>query len=383
MMLLLLSGIYFPMINLPFYVLSGHELGNVNIALEILSTIYIFYSWMKIDNRKKSRKFVTLLWATSLLALYGLLNNLSQGSLIIKLIGLKLLVLPIIFGSVFIFDSIKCLRIIKSLLYIQILNAIFVVIEFILGGNYLLKLGLEYGTNIRDFNGMPRLSGLALTNYILGSFSAVILLFVYFKITNYSECNFRIQRKLLVLTALCSFINLLGSNFRSGLLFSIIGIIALEFFTRGRVVRSFILFWLTAIVLCIAVLNNSLFINTFSLNERIEKWSHILVSFNSLTGVGIGSTGAASNSSFAMESSRVITDNQFITFLIQYGLLGGLYLALITYLLFKEANPFGKSMLIALFTSMIFVEIWDLTTAMSLIFFFYFKFGNSVRNNSA
>jgi len=265
------------------------------------------------------------------------------------------------------------------LLYIQILNCFAAIVETAYGISRLQELGLQYGTNIRNFESFLRAPGLALTNYELGSFSSIVLVIVYLLMTKQLDLEIDISHNLLRLSGISAIICLALSNFRSGILFCFVAIILGEVLSRRKLIRASIAVLLSSILLLIAILVNFLLLNSNSFIERLDKWSQLLSNHDWIMGGGIGLSGAASLSSYAPIGSGIVTDNQYITILLQFGIVGFCLLIGIFVFLFYKGNTISKSLIIALMVKMFFAEVWDYTVFFSICLYLIFSGTNSKR----
>jgi hypothetical protein len=252
------------------------------------------------------------------------------------------------------------------------LNSFAALAETILGVDKLQLLGLQYGTNLRNFDSHLRAPGLALTNYNLGAFSAAMLFMVYLVLTKQLWLGRNISRRLCILSAFASVTCLVLSNFRSGMVFAILAILMCEVISRGNFLRASQALILGIIALLLAVLSNFFLVNSNSSSERQTKWAELIQFYDWKIGSGLGFTGAASRSSFGSVSSLIVTDNQYVTMLLQFGLFGFVCSVLILTYCFIYGSAVSKSLVLALTAMMLFVEVWDLTLFFTIILFLIF-----------
>ena len=377
---ILIYSFVYPVVSLPIYVLFGYELGVLNISLEILSIVALVFLFAKDNSGTNINGYLTIFIMLSLLSVYGFLQSISSIPLTVAFLGIKMLFFPFILALVASFDGEFRSRLVSSLFYVQIINSIAVVAETTLGIDRLESLGLEYGTNLRNFDSYLRAPGLALTNYILGSFSASILFLAYLVLTHQFVLNKGISKRLCVLSGIGSIICLVLSNFRSGILFSVLAILLCEIISRRKFLGASLALSLGTVVFLLAILSEFFLLDSNSFGARQTKWADLLSSYDWKMGSGIGFTGAASRSSFAPVGSLVVTDNQFVSMLLQFGLFGLLCSVFILLYLFAKGSPVSKSLVIALAAMMLFVEAWDFTLFFSIVLYLIYD-GIRVQRN--
>jgi hypothetical protein len=370
----------YPVVSLPFYVLFKHEIGLLNILVEVLSMVALVFLFAKARPRIKMDGLVPIFLILLFLVIYGFLLKSASIPMTVALLGMKLLVLPFFLALVSRFESELRARIVSGLFFVQIINALAAAAETILGVDRLQLLGLQYGTNLRNFDSHLRAPGLALTNYNLGAFSAAILFMVYLVLTKQFWLGRKVSYRLCIMSAFASVTCLVLSNFRSGMVFAILAIVMCEVLSRRNFLGSSLVLILGSVALLLAVLFNFFLINSNSSFERQAKWEELLELYDWKIGSGIGFTGAASRSSFSSVSSLIVTDNQFISMLLQFGLFGFVCLVLILLYFFVFGSAVSKSLVMALTAMMLFVEVWDLTSFFTIILFIIFDKISSKKN---
>lgn len=301
--------------------------------------------------------------------LYGLLVGFHSVPFIVSLLGIKILITPFLLSSVSRIDDGFKQSFFSTLFIIQIINGMAAILENLVGLEKLQVLGLEYGTNVRNFDHFLRVPGLARTNYELGSYSAIVLVIVYLTLTNQMDLESKISKKFCVSTGIASFVCLMLSNFRSGIIFSILTIALCELLSRKNVLGFSLITVCISTTILLAISVNFFLLDSNSSLERFAKWSELLSSYDWRVGSGIGFTGGATRSSFASGTELIVTDNQFVSMLLQYGLFGLMSTFLLLFFFFISGNFVTKSLVISLLTMMIFVEVWDLTLFFTLVLY--------------
>ena len=371
--IVLIFSVIYPVIRLPFFVLFDYEIGNLNISIEALGILSVLSLTLNDKFRFRLDLYFPILFLLFASSFLGLILAYASIPTTVIFLGLKLLLLPFLVATVARFDEAVKSKLIISLLYIQIINCLAAIVETVLGVSRLQNFGLQYGTNIRNFDSYLRAPGLALTNYELGSFSSIVLVTVYLLLTDQLDIKRKISRNLQFLSGISALLCLALSNFRSGMVFSIVAIIFGELLARRKIASSSLFIILSSSFVLIAVLGNFFLLNSNSFVERQDKWTQLLSNYDWVIGSGIGFSGAASLSSYAPICSAIVTDNQFITLLLQFGLVGFCFLMAIFLYLFYKGNATSKSLIIALLVVMCFAEVWDLTVFFSICLYLIFS----------
>jgi hypothetical protein len=164
------------------------------------------------------------------------------------------------------------------------------------------------------------------------------------------------------------------------MVFAILAMVMCEVISRRNFLGSSLVLILGTVALLLAVLSNFFLVNSNSSFERQAKWAELLELYDWKIGSGIGFTGAASRSSFSSVSSLIVTDNQFISMLLQFGLFGFVCLVLILLIFFVFGSSVSKSLVMALTAMMLFVEVWDSTLFFTIVLFIIFDKISSKKN---
>lgn len=363
----------YPVMRLPFFIIFDYEIGFLNIVIEVLCVVSVLSLTLNSEKRFGS----DLLFPVFTLLITSIFLGLFLGNDVIPitqaLLGVKLLLLPFLIATVARFDEAVKSKLIVSLLYIQIVNCFVAIVETVYGISGLQELGFQYGTNIRNFESFLRAPGLALTNYELGSFSSVVLVIVYLLLTNQLVLGSTKSYKFYFLSGISALTCLALSNFRSGILFSFVAIMLVELFARRKLITVSLYVILSSISILTAIMANFFLLNSQSFVERQDKWSQLLSNYDWIIGSGIGFSGAASLSSYAAMGSAIVTDNQYISVLLQLGLVGFLFLMTIFIYLFFKGDGISKSLVLALMVEMVFAEMWDFTVFFSICLYLIFS----------
>jgi hypothetical protein len=234
--------------------------------------------------------------------------------------------------------------------------------QLVNGLDFLLSIGIQYGQNLRQIDGLLRAPGLTLTNSEIGLFAAVTA--AGLTVLALTEKNTS-KRLFLFLGASFGLTSLILSTSRSGLLL-LLGTFIHYIFTSRRMFIGTGLRWA---VLSLGIFGVVLFqmygsASTVSFQDRLAVWAN-LISFdaNLLIGHGLGYVGSVSFSSFN-SSPGLFTDNMWFSIMLQAGLLVTISLATIT-LRFIFGRTAGKvfnsrrSIVFGVLMSSFFVEVLD------------------------
>lgn len=360
---------YFPVYCLPIALITKIDLGNVNTFLQVFLLLYSVLLFINKVKKIVNLQF-RLIAIVIIISIYGFV--VGNQPLVVKVLAIKFLLLPLLMSSIYLISDRNIAKFLEAGMYVQIANGIAVVLEFILGPTTLLKLGFVYGTNIRDFTGIIRFPGLTFTNYELGMFSSIMATLMYIMFRDYKNWTLGIRKKLIYLTFISSLICLLGSSSRSGILFLILSFIIHNIVIKRRYhILALGISLGTSLVLY--GINTQIFLfSAQSSTSRFELWSSLLGTRSWIYGTGLGTTGSASNSTFANAFDRTFVDNQFIGVLIQFGVFGAVFFLAFIYFLMRAISKRDMSLVIAFLIISMFIEIYDYTIFMTIFYFYIF-----------
>lgn len=357
--------------SLPFFVISQSEIGLLSTLIEAMGLLAIIKVSFKVVVSKTELFFVSVL---SILYLsIGLAMISKDQSLLVILLAAKLFLLPIVFGLYGFVHTNSQVKLFSFMFILQIGNLIVASVQTILGPSRLQSLGLDYGTNVRTFDSMLRAPGLTLTNYYLGSFSAVCFALAYIQLFTLGK---QVSYKYMVLiktSIFSSLICLLLSSFRSGILFVLIFVFLTEMFLKRSFTKLTIVIALGFATIIVALSNSFFLVDSQSILERLQRWESLFQGKNLFYGQGLGSSGAVTLSSYASSDSKVVTDNQYLSALYQTGVVGLILIIVLLLYLFAITDKCGRVFLISLSSMMFFLEVWDFTLMMSVCFIVVFN----------
>jgi hypothetical protein len=368
---LICLGLFFPVMNLPVAVYVSKDLGPINIAIQVALCLLILF---KVLGRgiTFSEQHTTCLALLVALCFYGGVIGWSTVSHTVIFLGAKFLLLPLILCSVYLLEARDYRRIIKCAFLLQIANFVAVLFEIFVGQERLLLLGFNYGTNIRNLSGATRYPGLTLANYELGVFSAGVFVLALLSLKS-MKFYLGVSRRHLLMVMVSSFGCLLGSSSRSGMLFVLIFFLSYMLFVEKNFSVFTICVTFGISTMSIALMKSSLLVDSASSKSRIELWGKLLDNGDLRYGAGLGTSGSASNSTYAGLGDRIFTDNQWIGFVLQFGVLGLLAFIFIFLALARAAVTETFPLVIALLVTSNFLELWDYTLFMTLMYLTIFR----------
>ncbi len=357
--------------SLPFFVISQSEIGLLSTLIEAMGLLAIIKVSFKVVVSKTELFFVSVL---SILYLsIGLAMISKDQSLLVILLAAKLFLLPIVFGLYGFVHTNSQVKLFSFMFILQIGNLIVASVQTILGPSRLQSLGLDYGTNVRTFDSMLRAPGLTLTNYYLGSFSAVCFALAYIQLFTLGKQVSYKYMFLIKTSIFSSLICLLLSSFRSGILFVLIFVFLTEMFLKRSFTKLTIVIALGFATIIVALSNSFFLVDSQSMLERLQRWESLFQGKNLFYGQGLGSSGAVTLSSYASSDSKVVTDNQYLSALYQTGVVGLILIIVLLLYLFAITDKCGRVFLISLSSMMFFLEVWDFTLMMSVCFIVVFN----------
>ncbi|PZE29911.1 MULTISPECIES: hypothetical protein [unclassified Curtobacterium] len=262
------------------------------------------------------------------------------------------------------------LRVLTTLLAV---NAVVSGIESALGSDRLLALtGLSYGTNIRNIGTTLRAMGTFGTNYQLGAFAGVLgAVALLWWGTLEDARRDRVWRIVAIASGVAC---LVFSTYRTGIVVFVVAIAAAVFLTRG-VVAGWVrvaaaVGGLLAVIGFLAVGLG----NAGSLLERFAVWGQLLAASPRFFGRGLGFAGAASQAKGS--ALQVFTDDYYISMWLQFGVGGVLAIVLflaVAVALYRAGRRGNRraalavTIWIGVLVGFFFVELWEYTSAMSIV----------------
>ncbi|TDL37399.1 hypothetical protein [Arthrobacter nitrophenolicus] len=265
-------------------------------------------------------------------------------------------------------------------------NAVACVWQLRTGVDGLVAAGLSYGSTVRQIDGVLRTPGLTLSSATAGLFAGAVLLCL---LAGFRVPYIRLGNLWTTTGVAAGSVVLISSTSRSGVI--LVVIMALGVTTlfaghrrmqladkqkQGIFKRALIIVGMFALPFALAQYGAS---STDSLFERFLVWQRLLDGNLTAFGMGAGSVGASSYSAYNPRGG-VFVDNSWLSFLMQYGLVGLLLaLATLTAVLRRlhrrsvlDGVKTGQAIacsatLLALSVTALFVEIFDYVVVMTLL----------------
>lgn len=345
--------------------------------LTVLTSLVIILRHRIHISKQQKNLYMSSLLVFFAVGIYGFLLK-SDLSILIQFLGLKFLVLPWFIAS-FAFTGHRQMESLRDYLYLAVvLNSFACILESRFGLNYLLKNGLEWGTQLSYFvGGRLRLPGLTTTNFDLSLLSGISILVSVLEISkirqnSYSSKKLNTISKLVAITAL---INLYFSATRVGILIAFTFMVFLFLSIREHLTKA--IFLIIGGISTLLLLGSSLFIfNSNSLFARVSLWQQIISNNEGgIYGNGIGYASAANRSKYAIKDLLLVSDNMYIAFFLSFGILGLVVMPAILLNFFSKSNGIGRSIIISLFLAGLVTELSDYSNAFACLLIYLYAYG--------
>jgi hypothetical protein len=361
----LADGVAFPLLILG----STSTLINIGVLIAVLAALPAVLA------RRQANTLVLRVAAlVFVLTLPGLLIAFFQLPTAQWLSGIRYIVVPLavaVLGSTL---SDRQLRLVlKGVTCLMVVAAIAAAIENSLGSDELLKLTkVGYGVSIRNIGSALRAPGTFATNYLLGAYASVVAVVALLWWGTLKDAKRDLGWRIVALASALA--GLAFSTYRTGVILLAVSVGAAVFLS-GPSIKA----WVKVLVATIAGALVAGFLviglgNSDSFYERLAVWRGLLDSATSVLGNGLGYSGAASGA--AGSAAQIFTDNYYISLWLQFGVAGaaivvifvGIFVALLVE--GRRGNP-RAAVAVALWAGTLvafaFVELWEYTSAMSII----------------
>lgn len=292
------------------------------------------------------------------------------------LIGLNLILMPV---AAFLISSVMDLgarvRALQIFILLMTLNLAACFVELLIGVEGLLALGLEYGTEVREIDGVLRAPGFMEGAIALGLASSALAIWGLGE-RFHDGLEEKKASKTGTIAILTSVIVTIFATSRSAAVMLVVAGLTLAVQVTGKKGKGTLL----PVSMAISIVVGFWFYGAGardSLMERFVVWENLLSQGQSPFGQGIGSAGAATYSSLA-DTTELFVDNYLLSLYIQTGFWGfGIVLiglvAAVSWTYGRSPRPasrvrrYARAVLLGVAASALFVEVWEYTGAMMLL----------------
>ncbi|MED3834997.1 hypothetical protein [Peribacillus frigoritolerans] len=302
-----------------------------------LSIIIIFFTTK--EYLKINLYFIFILLFISFFSLIvALLKN--DADIFVWAYGFKILILPMLMFFVGYITSNKYSKFEFFNFIVAISLVLFWSFQYLMGLDWLLSIGYEYGVNVKHFvGGILRLPSITDSP---DAYAFLLAITAFFSIRSESLLKKPILKNIMVLFFL-TFILL--STSRTSIIFFVvclltISIVEKKLFSYYKI--SISLFLVILLTLVVYTIKDSIVLfSTYSLFDRLSHWGSELpnlLSIEGLVGMGLGSVGATSSAltkRYGYDNYYAV-DNQFLALYEQIGILGLMFILI--YFLFYFYN---------------------------------------------
>jgi hypothetical protein len=360
--------------------LVGDAFGGRDYALSLSASVI---AWcllaVTLIRRPPSRRQMLIWGAGVVLSGVWVLIGIAHHGVVQTLVGVRLTGLPVILLVVLAgLTRRELYRLVTVTAWLLIANAVAGVVEYVIGPERLLELGLPDGTAVRYIGTTFRAPGLTEVNAALGLLAGSFLL-------GYAALwlvqDNRPRNVVWHLGAGAALISLALSTSRTGALLLAGGLIAAVVLNRGgspaarRRGRWIGIVVVVCVVLGLVAVGAT---GSSSLFERFGVWGRLLRSAASWYGVGVGGVGAATNSR-ASNSPQIFVDNYFVSVALQFGIpvlvalmitVGWVLVRLSRRSQRQPGNVVHLAVLAGLSAACLMIEVWEYAGAMMCLALF-------------
>lgn len=319
-------------------------------------------------------KLTLFILINTFLALGILLAVNSPQTGIAKIIALKLLLYP--FAALFLGQiSLKfILRLVLALFIISIINFIFAFLQVRWGFFRFAETGVGSEQLVRFYDSRVRAPGLTPSAFYLGLLSAFQFSLSWHLVRSRIYMLKNLIRVMLSISLLLAVLNIFLSSSRTSAIFILVFVFYYEFRKSKFRFQKFF----TSIIVPFTAFGTYVLLGNFapslvgtdSFDQRLAIWKDYLAQTNWIFGIGVGQVGSASNSSFANPNSARFVDNQYLNFFMQFGIFFVCFFLIILTIMWRKTDVFGRSLLVALGTAAIFLEVWEYTSLSFMVVLF-------------
>jgi hypothetical protein len=358
------------MFSLPISILFGN-LTLITLAFQLIGLASSMVLLLKSGANSLVAPIVTSLMILLFICVLGYLIGIQRVEQIVQLQAIKILILPIMLSIGCINPRFHWKNSLKILIAILGFENLIAMIQYRLGVSYLISIGLEYGSELRQIEGQLRPPALFLNHFEYGLFSAAI----FVACLGYKKYSLLKSELWIKYGFFISGLGVLLSTARTAILIVLVAYVLSSQidisgpkFLKGKVAKTInalgLAFIITLIFPSLAA--------SASLYSRYDNWQLILSKFNIFFGNGLGSAGGATSSNFYREESKVIVDNYLLSILAQVGVIGlVLFLACLFGLVKGQTKH--KFIVIAIAFSFLTLESWEYYAPMSILLIAQFQ----------
>jgi hypothetical protein len=366
----ILAPIYGVMFSLPISILFGN-LSLVTLGLQLIGIVSSMVLLLKAGTNRLVAPIVSSLIILLFICVLGYLIGIQRVEQIVQLQAIKILILPIMLSIGCINPKFNWKNSLKILIAILGIENFFAIIQYRLGVSYLISIGLEYGSELRQIEGQLRPPALFLNHFEYGLFSAAI----FVACIGYKKYSSLGNERWVKYGFFISGLGVVLSTARTAILIALVAYVlssqldnSRSKILKGKVAKSInalgLAFIITLIFPSLAA--------SARFYSRFDNWQLILIKFNIFFGNGIGSAGGATSSNFYREESKVIVDNYLLSILAQVGVIG-LVLFLICLFGLVKGQIKHKFVVIAITFSFLTLESWEYFAPMSILLIAQFQ----------
>jgi len=365
-----ISGLYAVIASEVFglvFALSGYgELTN-----SALVPMMLFAATLSITVRSQNGRVKVLLLSVLFIILPSLVVGVTNLEPLQAINGTRIFLEPIACGVVgfsLTKDEIKGLT--RFAVIAVTMSLIAAIVQNALGVTGLVAHGIEHGSNFRLIDGVIRPPGLFLTHFGFGSFAGVVATVCVIWLPELGS-----SRKWRVFAVMVSVSAMLASTTRVAFLFLMTGVLLwIVTSYRRRVVEKVVALFTVTAVLWWTLVHGIGGLDSWA--SRIDLWSRLVETYRpSFFGLGIGSVGSSSLSSFNVSGPRVVVDNYFISLVLQFGIpVSAIIVIMIMGLAVwmcqmrrSSGLYYSGLLLVSMLVAFMFNEFWEMRSAMALL----------------
>lgn len=364
--LVIFFSLLFPFFSLPIAVSNrNQDFGSLFLLVQFLGFLGVIALLLTRKPKIEPHQFLLIIFMLLALGYGVLISNSEMSNVPMRIIGAKFLILPIVFALAGSVNLELANYILKFSLVLVILNAAAALFELTIGYNFFIKYANKYTFQPTQFlQSRFRAPGLTLSNFTLGYFAATTLLIVIAnRLINPKIQKFNLLQKAGIISSLFA----IFASYSRGALVMLAAGVTMLFIAYFR--------YLPMYLLALAIIGLTIFSVGFRTNyfdgtsgrDRFAIWAFVKANSNFGYGWGLGTSGATTNSSFALFGHKVIVDNYFLSIFWQIGFIGLILYTCVLVVLSLQMDKIGRSLILALALANMFIEFWEYTEVVSIL----------------